>query len=259
MSGLFQNEEKSWFSRLHPTGKIFALVLAFAAALAFNDPRYVLALWLVAILAGLKSNAFKMLFRIKWLFLAICVASFVLWTLFTRAGTPLFVFGGLKVTSQGMMYAAGMSFRLGLMLFFGLVFIASTPIEDLLYGLLRMGVPFPISFALSLSFRLVPIFSESITTIRQAQQSRGLKASGNFIRRYQSYLPLFVPVLLSALRKVDQLSIALESRGFGSGVKRTSWIEFKFGTGDWLVLLSSLLLCAGCMALRVMGLGVVRF
>jgi len=259
MSSLFYVEEKSWFSRRHPTGKIFALVFAFAAALAFNDPRYVLALWVVAVLAGLKSNAFKMLWQIRGLFLAICIASFVLWTLFTRAGTPLLAIGGLKITSQGMMYAAGMSLRLGLMLFFGLVFIASTPIEYLLYGLLRMGVPFPVSFALSLSFRLVPIFSESIATIRQAQQSRGLKASGNFIQRYQSYFPLFVPVLLSALRKVDQLSIALESRGFGSGIKRTSWIEFKFGAGDWLVLLSSLLLCAGCIALRLMGLGVVRF
>lgn len=259
MSQLFYSDHHSRFSRRHPAGKILSLVFAFGAALAFTDPRYILALWLVALPAGIMSNAFKMLYRIKWLFLAICAASFVLWTLFTRTGDPAFSIRGFAVTYQGMTYAAGMSLRLGLLFFFGLVFISSTPVEDLLYGLLRMGAPFPAAFALSLSFRLVPIFSESIATIRQAQQSRGLKASGNFVERFKSYFPLFVPVLLSALRRVDQLSIALESRGFGSGAKRTSWIEFKFGAGDWLLLLTSFLLCAGCVALRVMGLGAVRF
>jgi energy-coupling factor transport system permease protein len=258
MSQLFYVDQGSWFSKLHPTGKIFALVFAFGAAIAFNDPRYILALWLVAIVAGVYSNAFQMLFRIKWLFLAICLTSFGLWTLFTRTGDPAFAIAGFAVTRQGLLYGAGMSLRLGLMLFFGLVFIASTPVEDLLFGLLRLKVPFPVAFALSLSFRLVPIFSESIATIRQAQQSRGLKTSGNLVRRFQSYFPLFVPVLLSALRKVDQLSIALESRGFGSPVKRTSWIEFQFGPRDWLVLLISMALCAACVALRAMGLGVVK-
>jgi energy-coupling factor transport system permease protein len=145
------------------------------------------------------------------------------------------------------------------MLFFGLCFIASTPIEDLYYGLVRLGLPFPMSFALSLSFRLVPIFSESASAILQAQRSRGLKTSGNPISRFKSYFPLFVPVFLSALRKVDQLSIALEARGFGAGIKRTSFVEFKFSGWDWAVLVFCLLLAAGCVSLRLLGHGFVRF
>jgi len=259
MSEFLFIEQDSFFRRLHPSGKIASLVLFFAAALVLNDPRFVLALWLAAIPAGLSSGGFKLLRRLWPLFVAVCVASFVLWSLFTREGTPLFYLGSLAITRQALLYSAGMALRLGLMLFFGLVFIASTPIEDLFYGLVRLGIPFPVSFALSLSFRLVPIFFDSSRTILQAQRSRGLRSGGNPLARFKSYFPLFVPVFLSALRKVDQLSIALEARGFGAGAKRTSWVEFKYSGRDWAVLLACLALVAVCIGLRIMGLGIVSF
>ena len=86
-----------------------------------------------------------------------------------------------------------------------------------------------------------------------------MKTSGSPIARFKSYFPLFVPVFLSALRKVDQLSIALESRGFGAGIKRTSFIEFKFAKKDWVFLIFCLLLATGCIALRLFGFGFVKF
>ena len=259
MSEFLFIEQDSFFRRLHPSGKIVSLILFFGTALALNDPRFVLALWLVAIPAGLSSGGFKLLRRLWPLFVAVCVASFVLWSLFTRAGTPLFFINSFAITRQALIYSAGMALRLGLMLFFGLVFIASTPIEDLFYGLVRLGIPFPVSFALSLSFRLVPIFFESSNTILQAQRSRGLRPGGNPLARFKSYFPLFVPVFLSALRKVDQLSIALEARGFGAGIKRTSWISFKFSGRDWAVLFTCLALGITCISMRLLGLGVVKF
>jgi len=258
MSDFFAAQE-SFFRRLHPSGKMAALLLVFVAALLLDDPRYVLILWVIAIPAGILSGAFKLLRRLWPIFLAVALASFVLWAVFTRAGTILISFAGLSLTRQGVVYAGGMSLRLSVMLFFGLVFIASTPIEDLYYGLVNMGLPFPASFALSLSFRLVPIFSESASTILQAQRSRGLAAEGGLVSRFKSYFPLFVPVFLSALRRVDQLSIALESRGFGAGIKRTSFIQFRFSARDFIVLGFCLALAAGFIALRILGLGMVQF
>jgi len=257
MSGFLYIEQESFFRRLHPSGKIIALALVFVAALMLDHPLYMLALWAIAIPAGILSKGFKLLARLKFLFLAVCLASFILWATFTREGAPLFALGAISFTREGILFAAGNALRLGLMLFFGLCFIASTPIEDLYYGLVKLGVPFPVSFALSLSFRLVPIFSESAAAILQAQKSRGLKVSGNPLAKLKSYFPLSVPVFLSALRKVDQLSIALEARGFGAKTKRTSWIEFKFSRRDWLLLGLCLALDACCIGLRILGHGVV--
>jgi len=259
MSGFLFIERDSFFRRLHPSGKIISLMLMFAAALLLDDPWYMLGLWLVVLPAGYSSGGFRLLARLGFLFSAICIASFVLWAVFIRAGTPLFALGPIQVTVQGTRLAAGNALRLGLMLFCGLIFIASTPIEDLFYGLTRLGVPFPASFALSLSFRLVPIFSESASTILQAQRSRGLITSGNPLRKFKSYFPLFVPVFLSALRKVDLLSIALETRGFGALSKRTSWVQFRFARRDFFLLAFCLLLDAACIWLRLRGMGTVKF
>lgn len=259
MSEFLFIERESFFRRLHPSGKIISLVLVFVAALLLDDPCYMLGLWLIVLPAGYFSAGFRLLARLWFLFSAICLASFMLWAVFTRAGNPLFALGPLRLTEQGVLFAAGSALRLGLMLFCGLIFIASTPIENLFYGLTGLGVPFPVSFALSLSFRLVPIFSQSASTILQAQRARGLITSANPVRKFQSYFPLFVPVFLSALRKVDQLSVALEARGFGSGIKRTSWIQFRFSRRDWLLLVFCLLLDAGCIWLRFHGLGTVKF
>jgi len=154
MSQFLFVEKDSVFHRLHPSGKIIGLILSFVFPLAFNDPKYILALWLIAIPAGISSGAFQILKRLWFLFFFIILASFVLWTIFTKAGEPVLSLAGLKISKEAMLYGAGMALRLGLLLFFGMIFISSTRVEDLFYGLTRLGLPFAISFALSLSFRL---------------------------------------------------------------------------------------------------------
>ncbi len=257
MSQFLFVEKNSLFHRLHPSGKIAGLILCFIFPLAFNDPRYLLALWLIAIPAGIASGAFSILKRLWFLFLFIVLASFLLWALFTKGDEPFIYIAGLELSLPAIRFSAGMALRLGLMLFFGMVFLASTRVEDLYYGLTHLGIPFSVSFALSLSFRLVPIFSESAQTILSAQRSRGLKTTGNPIARFKSYFPLFIPVFLSALRRVDHLAIALESRGFGAGLKRTSWVEYQLGVRDYLFLGAIVLVGGACLYLRLQGLGVV--
>jgi len=260
MSQFLYLERESIFHRLHPSVKIIGLFISFIPALSFNHPAHIGILWLVFLPFGISSGGLRLLYRLRGLFLAILFASFVLWTIFTPLGEEiLWQAGRLKITKAGLLYAGGMSLRLGLMLYLGLIFIASTSIEEIYYGLTRLGLPFPASFALSLSFRLVPIFSESARTILEAQRCRGLKIEGGILNRLKSYLPIFIPVLFSALRKVDQLSIALESRGFGARVKRTSWIQFRFQKREGFFLFILLLLAGICLALRILGWGAVRF
>lgn len=259
MSQFLFVEKESVFHRLHPSGKIIGLLFSFLFPLAFTDPRFILALWVITLPAGIASGAFQILKRLKFLFGFIILASFFLWLAFTKANAPWIYLPGFKLSQPAIYYSAGMALRLGLMLFFGMVFIASTRIEELYYGLTRLGLPFAVSFALSLSFRLVPIFSETIKTILQAQRSRGLKVTGGLLQRFKSYLPLFVPVFLSALRKVDHLSIALEARGFGAGIKRTSWIEYHLSARDYFFFFTILFLTVCCFYLRFLGYGVIKF
>src|SRR4030065_176332 len=53
-------------------------------------------------------------------------------------------------------------------------FLSTTRNEELTNGLIRMGLPYPIAFALSTALRLVPTFAGAGATIVQGQVSRGL-------------------------------------------------------------------------------------
>ena len=83
--------------------------------------------------------------------------------------------------------------------------------------MIRLGMPYRVGFAISTSIRLVPTITSSTMTISQAQRSRGLDLdSGNLIARFRKFLPLLVPVFISAIRTTNIFAMALESKGFGA-------------------------------------------
>jgi energy-coupling factor transport system permease protein len=144
------------------------------------------------------------------------------------------------------------------MIFCGLIFLAATSVEDFTYGLTRLGLPFALSFALSLSFRLVPLFADTVRGIQDAQKARGLDPeAGGLLARVRSYPPLLVPVFAAALRRADQLAIALESKGFGLSVKRGSYREYRKGLPDGLAIALIVMVIVAEIMLRRSGLGMI--
>ena len=135
-----------------------------------------------------------------------------------------------------------MGFRLEAMLISGMIFVSSTKVEEYAYGLRVIGLPFAVSFALSLAFRLVPLFFSRIGTVVQAQQSRGLDLkNGNLFQRARKYVPLLVPIFVYAIRDTDLLSMALESKGFGMKGERTEFLSFPFLWRDYTILIALLI------------------
>ena len=259
MSASFYFDRDSWFHRLHPVTRIIMLALSFCSALLIEHPLFILALALVYALAGARTGALTGLGRVFWLMALIALASFMIWSLAYSGRTAALRLGPLTITSQGMLYGAGMGLRLDLMIFCGLIFLAATPVEEFTSGLTRMGLPFPMSFALSLSFRLVPLFADTVHTIRDAQKARGLDTgAGNVFTRLKNYVPLLAPVFASALRRADQLAIALESKGFGLAPRRGSIRQYERGWRDALAVIAILLIIALEIAARVLGYGMIE-
>lgn len=233
MSSGFYFARDSFLHRLHPVTKILVTFLSFLSALIISHPLGLLILFVIYGLASARTGAFRGLMRVIWLLVLIAAASFAIWSLAYEGEAVVAAWGPFSITREGMIFGAGMGLRLDLMVFCGLVFLATTPVEEFSYGLTRLGLPFPISFAMSLSFRLVPLFSDTVSTILDAQRARGLDidAAGP-VKKMRGYVPLLVPVFSAALRRTDQLAIALESKGFGLGKKRGSLMEHRAGVRD---------------------------
>ena len=114
-----------------------------------------------------------------------------------------------------------------------------------------------------MAMRLVPTFVGAVYTIIQAQRSRGLDLeSGSVFVKLKRSVPLVVPVLLTSLRNTNQLAMALESKGFGIGKKRSSYLQLRLSQADHVVLtvVIVMLIGGGCIvALNLFELqGVIR-
>lgn len=82
----------------------------------------------------------------------------------------------------------------------------------------RFRVPYRVVDVLSLGRRFLTLLGQDI---RQVSSLVRLRARGRWLRRLRLSTRMTVPVLLSSLRHADQLSIAMEARGFGARPQRT--------------------------------------
>jgi energy-coupling factor transport system permease protein len=60
--------------------------------------------------------------------------------------------------------------------------------------------------------------------------------SGSFRTRLKRSVALVLPVFFSALRRADDLSVAIETRGYRSGRPRSSLYPLRFAAIDYIVL-----------------------
>ncbi len=87
-----------------------------------------------------------------------------------------------------------------------------------LFGLLRpVGVnPAKMALMLALAIRFIPLLGEQVREVRMAQRARGVE---------RNIAALFVPLLVKILTMADDLTAALEARGYNpaeTGTRNTS-------------------------------------
>jgi len=245
--------------RLDPRAKILALLLVFSLCLVFNHPLYMGAMTLGILAAAAFSRALLNFWRLRFILLLLLVFGSLMWPLFARGPTPLWAWGPLEVSRESLLYGIAMGLRLSSFVMAGLILLSTTRNEELTHGLIGLGIPHPVAFAFSTALRLIPTLAGAGATIIQAQVSRGLDlGSGNIFRRMGKFIPQAVPLFIYAIRYTNLLAIALESRGFSPGAKRTFYYDLRMTRADWgLVLFLSLLLGAALYLRLVLGAGAV--
>lgn len=251
-------DNKTFYHNLHPVTKIFCLLLLFVLAMLFNHPAYVFAVMLFVVSIIAVSRSFKNLTRIKTILILLFVFCSILWTFFLKGSSVLWRLGNIVIYKESLFYAVAMGLRLDAILLCGIVFLSTTRIEEFSAGLNKLGMPFPISFALSLAFRLVPTFFATTEIVEQAQKSRGLDLESGWIgQKLKKHIPMIIPIFIYAIRNADLLAMALESKAFGIRKDRTYYLNFKATIADYLMLIFLVTINIICLFLRLKGHGVV--
>lgn len=193
----------------------------------------------------------------------IIIALTAVLNLFYTDGTPLVQIWKFTITYEGVVKAFFMVIRI-IMLICGTFLLTYTTapvaltdgLEILLSPLKKLKVPVhEMSMMMSMALRFIPTLIEETDKIMSAQKSRGADfESGNLIQRAKALLPILVPLFISAFRRADELAIAMESRCYHGGEGRTRMKQLKYAGRDYAALLFGVVLIAGMITLRVLGL-----
>ena len=245
-------DNNSFIHRLDPRTKIMVFLLSFVAILLFQNPLFMLPVAFLIILQLVISGSLKNLLRIRYILIVMTISSLILWNLFAGGVTHLWWF----LSVQSLEYSIARTLLIVLMISAGMILISTTRNEELVLGMIRLGMPYRVGFAISTSIRLVPTITSSTLTISQAQRSRGLDLdSGNLIVRLRKFLPLLVPVFISAIRTTNIFAMALESKGFGAREKRSFYLKLEMKKADYWVLAFTIIFMLASITLSILGYG----
>ncbi|MFE4952480.1 energy-coupling factor transporter transmembrane component T family protein [Leifsonia sp. NPDC056665] len=244
---------------LDPRTKFLWLFVLFGVALCFNNP-IVLGATVAAILAVAFSAklGWTDLGGFIWLSIWLTFLSVLIWPAYIAQGVHLFTLGTLTFTVDGVLFGVAMGFRITIMILAAAILMLTTSPQLITAGLLGLGLNYRVGTALSLTIRFIPLMNSERVTILEAQRARGADLTrGNPVRRAVKAAPVLVPLFGRAMMTAQNLTVAMDARGFGARDKRTNITRLAFGRGDVIICIVGVLVIGTSIALRLLGIGVL--
>lgn len=242
-----------WLHRLDPRIKIVLVLGGAALFVVFNSVVAQLAL-LLAVHAILLTSRVPAR-QIGWVWRQlrrVLIIIVVVFPLFSRLPGPvLFEIGPLTVTWTGVLAGVTTATRvIGMSLLF-FVILFTTRQNDLVRGLVRLGLPFEWGLTLAIALRYIPTFTHVVGQIQEAQTARGWQVErGDLLGRLRGVAPVLVALIIEVLRTGDTLGMALAARGVGSGQPRSVWRDIQMRRSDWWALAILALVFTALLAVR---------
>jgi energy-coupling factor transport system permease protein len=211
--------------------KFVYVCAVFVAAILFGEIIPLIALFLMPIpfvlLAGVQR---------EWL-RSLRGAAFLAAFIFIVNIASNFFTSGYVLTAVAVETAAAMTLRFVVLVESFSVFFLTTSPDHLGLALEQTHVPYEFAFAFTTAVRFVPVLAEEAQTIMDAQKARGLELEkGGFLKRIRNYVPVLIPLIVSAIRRSLELAEAMESRAWGATKKRTNLYALKLHRGDFALL-----------------------
>jgi len=247
----------SFLYRMDPRVKLIAVAAVFTVSVLFKDARYLapvfFALIALAVLGRVPMRRVALLLKSLVVLVAI---SMVMWPLIYHQGKVLFEVLGFDVTSGGIAYGLGMSFRILDMVVAPIILFLTTPQSDFVSGLRRLGLPYKAAFALTMALRFLPTVAGVGQTIVEAQRARGVDPSSGGVRaRMRNHSRILGPLVITSLRLAQQTILAVEARAFSVGRTRTTLRLLAYRPSDLIALTFLAAALTTAVALRIYGKG----
>ncbi len=238
---------------------LFFLLWSILAMMTF-DTRILLAMAVLGMLAFPVSRTrlreVGFIFRLLLAFMALNLAAIYLFAPEQGVliyGTRHVLFSGIgryTVTAEQLFYELNVLLKYIVVAPVAIVLMVTTHPTEFASSLHRIGVPYSVAYAISLTLRYIPDVQREYQDISRSQQARGIELSKRepLHRRLKGSAAILMPLVFSSLERIDVISHAMELRGFGKNKTRTWYSGRPFSRRDFLVLgVTVLLFAAGLL------------
>ena len=242
---------ESIIHKLDPRLKLLFL-LFFIIGLFFVKNIFGYILSAIVLFSIIKISKVPFLFIIRGLkgFLIIIIFTLILNMFFIKTGKTLFEMSFFKITIDGVWFSFQMICRLAfLTIISSLLTFTTSPIqlthgiESILKPLKKIKVPaHDIAMMMTIAIRFIPTLIEEVEKIKKAQMARGADFDVKGLKnKAKTFIPILVPLFVSAFRRADELAMAMEARCYRGDVERTSMNILKFKKIDYIALVIGLI------------------
>lgn len=161
-------------------------------------------------------------------------------------GALFFQLGSFRIYENNLFNAIKMVIRFAILIMgMSIMTLTTTPmaltggLESLLTPLKVIGLPIrELSLIMSIALRFIPVLIEETDKIIKAQKARGAEFDrGGIIKRAKAYIPVLIPMFVSALMRAEELALAMDSRCFGYTKKPTKMKKLMFTWRDALAVI----------------------
>jgi energy-coupling factor transport system permease protein len=236
--------------RIHPVTKIVWIFVYVILAFTTQNIFVLYGMAVLAIILAIVAGVFRPLLKAAYLIIPVgssLISLQVLAPAVEKPWTPIAELGFVTLYGDGLYYALVLLGRIMSSMLLALVMVMTTHPSDLFLAFSKLKIPYTFNFMLAMTLQLIPVFQREVGIVLSAQKSRGMKGSG-----FSAVLPSFVPVFVGAIERVQQLSISLESRGFGSSGEKTSYRRVVARIQDWVYGIGGALIMIGLMVYSIL-------
>lgn len=234
--------EKGLLSKLHPVSKIVLTLTGIVIAFTVNKVEIIGITLGFYILLSLSSISWRRIIAITLSLLLIMLPMILfiyLYTLLQKPTTNTII----SITSSTIITLS----RLMIMAVSFYILLVSTKPQSLATIISRLGIPFKYSYSFVLALKLLSVIARDLVEILYIQRLRGLTFEKNLVKRLRNYLSIFIPITISTLTRIDEITISLIVKGFGLRSKRTNLYKENIKIIDIL----SIVICISIIAMTI--------
>lgn len=152
-------------------------------------------------------------------------------------------FAGHDITAEELFYLFNVVIKYFTVAPSIFIFLVTTNPSEFASSMNLIGVPYTVSYAISIALRYIPDVQDDYHRIKNAQEARGIEmnaANAKLSERIRRTSAIIFPLLFSTMEEIDVVSNAMELRGFGKKKKRTWYARKKLTKADYISIAATL-------------------